>query len=263
MSASRRFGVNSEKEVRMMFETGLVSVSFRSLEPTEIVKLCAENDLGYIEWGSDIHAPCDNFAKLEEIVALQENSGLKCSSYGTYFRIGANDCPELYSYIKAAKMLGADILRLWCGDKNYTDMTDDERSFIISESKKAAKIAEDEGVTLCMECHNKTFTNHVDGALRLMSEVDSANFCMYWQPNQYRTLDENFEYARKIAKHTKVIHVFNWSGKNKYPLGKAVDLWKKYLSFFDGTQKLLLEFMPDGRPESLKDEAEALRRILL
>ncbi len=246
-----------------MFETGLVSVSFRSLEPAEIVKLCRENGLGHIEWGSDIHAPCDNCAKIEEIVALQENSGTKCSSYGTYFRIGVNDCTELYTYINAARMLGTDILRLWCGDKNYTDMSEEERSFIISESKKAAKMAEDEGVTLCMECHNKTFTNCVEGALRLMSDVDSANFRMYWQPNQYRTLESNIEYAQKIAKYTKVIHVFNWSGKNKYPLGEAVDIWKKYLSFFDGTQKLLLEFMPDGRPESLKDESDALRRIII
>ncbi len=246
-----------------MFETGLVSVSFRSLEANEIIKLCRENGLGHIEWGSDIHAPYDNCTKLEEIVDLQENSGIKCSSYGTYFRIGVNDCTELYSYIKAARILGTDTLRLWCGDKDYTDISEEERGFIISESKKAAKIAEDEGVTFCMECHNKTFTNCVGGALRLMSEVDASHFRMYWQPNQYRTFEENFEYAQKIAKYTKVIHVFNWSGKNKYPLDEAVDIWKKYLSLFDGSQKLLLEFMPDGKPESLKDESDALRRIII
>ncbi len=244
-----------------MFDLGLVSVSFRSLEPKQIAELCRESELDYIEWGSDVHAPCSDTTRICEIVELQNVFGLKCSSYGTYFRIGVNDVSELYGYVDAAKTLGTDILRLWCGDKNYTDMTPDERDYIISESKKAAKIAEECGVTLCMECHNKTFTNCLEGALELMESVDSPHFQMYWQPNQFRTLDENLEYAEKIAKYVKVIHVFNWEGKNKYPLCEAVEIWQKYLSFFDGSQMLLLEFMPDGNPESLGSEAEALKEI--
>ena len=35
-----------------------------------------------------------------------------------------------------------------------------------------------------------------------------------------------------------------------------------YLSIFDGSQKLLLEFMPDGKLESLYTEAAALRQIV-
>ncbi len=243
-----------------MFETGLVSVSFRGLTPTEILGLCRENGLKYIEWGSDVHVPIDT--EIKEIVDLQKEYGILCSSYGTYFRIGVNDVSELCNYIKTAKTLGTDILRLWCGEKNYTDMTDGERIFIVNESKKAAAVAENEGVTLCMECHNKTFTNCLEGAVHLMNEVGSPNFRMYWQPNQYRSFEENTEYAKNIAPFTRVIHVFNWESKNKFPLGDAIDTWKKYLSVFDGTQKLLLEFMPDGRPESLSDEVKALNMIV-
>jgi sugar phosphate isomerase/epimerase len=245
-----------------MFESGLVSVSFRPLEPAAVVELCSANGLGYIEWGSDVHAPCEDTEKLREIVRLQNKHAIICSSYGTYFRIGVDAVEDIYPYIQAAKILGTDILRLWCGDKNYTDMSAQERDFIISESKKLARIAEENGVTLCMECHNKTFTNCLSGAIELMEAVDSPCFRMYWQPNQFRTLEENLEYAEKIAKYTKVIHVFNWEGKEKYPLCQAIEIWKRYLSFFDGSQKLLLEFMPDGKPESLGAEAGALMRII-
>lgn len=245
----------------MMFDIGLVSVSFRGLTPQQIASLCSECGLKIIEWGSDIHAPYEDEERLDEIVILQKEAGLTTSSYGTYFRLGVTPTEDLRGYIKAAKRLSADILRIWCGDKNYEDMNPDERARIIFEAKKAAKIAEDAGVTLCMECHNKTYTNCLCGALELMETVDSPNFRMYWQPNQYRSLDENLEYAEKIAKYVKVIHVFNWEGKNKYPLADAVDVWKKYLSYFDGSQKLLLEFMPDGLPESLRAEAEALKTI--
>ena len=64
-----------------------------------------------------------------------------------------------------------------------------------------------------------------------------------------------------VDNNLKVIHVFNWEGKNKYPLCDAIDIWRKHLSFFDGSQKLLLEFMPDGKPESLAAETAALKEI--
>ena len=188
-----------------MFDLGLVSVSFRSLEPKQITELCRKYGLEYIEWGSDVHAPCADSDRINEIIELQTDCGIKCSSYGTYFRIGVNESSELYSYIDAAKKLGTDILRLWCGEKNYTDMTTDEREYIIAESKKAAKIAEECGVTLCMECHNKTFTNCLDGAIELMQAVDSPNFRMYWQPNQLKSEEENLSFFYKLLQKKRTV----------------------------------------------------------
>ena len=123
-----------------MYKTGLVSISFRSLSVEELVNKVKNAGLEYIEWGSDVHAPKDDIKKLEMIAKLQEETGIKCSSYGTYFRFMKDDPEELRGYIKAAKILGTDILRLWCGSKNHADLTAEEREFIISESKKAAKI---------------------------------------------------------------------------------------------------------------------------
>ena len=141
-------------------------------------------------------------------------------------------------------------------------MTEEEHVSFIECARLAAAIAESEGVTLCMECHNNTFTNRLEGALRLMEEVDSPAFRMYWQPNQFRDDETNFEYAEKIAKYTVNVHVFNWKGSDKYPLADATDLWRKYLSYFSGSEALLLEFMPDGKPETLPTEADALRNII-
>lgn len=244
-----------------MFETGLVSISFRQLSPRELAALCAENQLHWIEWGSDVHAPCTNKERLSEIVALQKEYGLECSSYGTYFKLGIHDTQALWGHIEAAKTLGTNILRLWCGSKNFEDMTAEERALVISEGKKAAAIAEQGQAVLCMECHNNTFTNCLEGACTLMEAVNSPSLQMYWQPNQFRSLKENLQYAEKIAKYTKVIHVFNWEGSKKFPLAEAEETWQKYLRCFDGSQKLLLEFMPDDRPESLIAESQSLELI--
>ncbi len=245
-----------------MYKTGLVSISFRSLSVEELIEKVKDAGLEYIEWGSDVHAPKDDIAQLEKIVRLQEESGIKCSSYGTYFRFMKNDPEELRGYIKAAKILGTDILRLWCGVKGSKDMTAEELENLYKDAEKAAKIAEECGVKLCMECHNDTLTDWKEPALALMQRINSPAFRMYWQPNQHRSFEENIAYAKMLAPYTEHLHVFNWAGDKRYPLIDGVETWKNYLKEFSDDKYLLLEFMPDDKIETLPTEANALREII-
>ena len=244
------------------YNLGLVSVSFRAHTPPEILQEMKKAALTHVEWGSDVHAPCNDVEGLVQIAALQKEYGIACSSYGTYFRLGKTPLSELQAYIAAAKILGTDILRLWCGTRCGAEMTEEEKSALLAGCKEAAAIAERAGVTLCMECHRKTFTERAADAVWLMEEVDSPHFRMYWQPFQWQTVRENCENAGKIAPFAEHIHVFHWIEKEKFPLAQGLALWKEYLSCFDGSQNLLLEFMPDGKPETLPREVETLGRLI-
>jgi len=245
-----------------MYKLGLVSISFRNIEVLELLDEVKNAGLECIEWGSDIHAPKDDIAKLEAIAKKQEELGIKCSSYGTYFRFMKNDPEELHDYIKAAKILGTDILRLWCGTKGSKDMTEEELKNLYKDAEKAAKIAEEYGVKLCMECHNDTLTDWKEPALELMQKINSPAFRMYWQPNQHRSLEENIAYAKMLAPYTEHLHVFNWTGNSRFPLEDGIDTWKTYLKEFSDDKYLLLEFMPDDKIETLPTEAESLRKII-
>ncbi len=241
----------------MSFKFGLCSVSFRKNTPEEILQTMKEVGLSLIEWGADVHCPPQN---ARQISYLQKRYGIKCCSYGTYFRLGVNSSGELHEYIKAARVLGTDILRLWCGDKNSGDYTEEEKRALFDRCRVAAKIAEAEGVTLCMECHGGTFTDRPESALELMQAVGSEHFRMYWQPNQFRSEEDNVKSAEQLAPYTVNVHVFNWKGNERYPLKEAEGLWQRYLEKFRGEHTLLLEFMPDDRLESLHSEADALIR---
>lgn len=243
----------------MKYKLGLVSVSFRSHRPEEILSAMKQCGLPCIEWGSDVHCPPE---KAAEIAVLQKEYGITCCSYGTYFRLGVSPLAELASYIDAAKNLGTGLLRLWCGNKNSRDYTETEKAELFRQCKAAAAVAREKGVILCMECHNNTYTDTKEAAYELMRTVNAESFRMYWQPNQYRSEEENIAYAKLLAPYTTHIHVFNWRGKGKYPLGEATDIWKRYLSNFTGDRTLLLEFMPDGKLETLAAEAAALREIV-
>ena len=244
------------------YSLGLVSVSFRGHTPQEILKATHEVGLSCIEWGSDVHAPHDDPDRLRKIADLQKEYGIRCSSYGTYFKFGKTALCELENYIRAARMLGTDILRLWCGRKSGADMTAEERDALIEECCEAARIAEKNGVTLCMECHQKTFTERLEDALYLMKAVHSPHFKTYWQPFCEKNADENLAYAKEIAPYAEHIHVFNWQGDKKLPLEGAIRDWSAYLSAFSIPRTLLLEFMPNDSLEELAVETAALRRII-
>ena len=117
-----------------MYHAGLVSISFRSLTPKQIIDAVANAGLACIEWGSDVHAPCHDIPILQEIARLQKDAGISCCSYGTYFRIGVNTAQELPDYIRAAKILGTNILRLWCGSKGSEEYTPEELTAYLEES---------------------------------------------------------------------------------------------------------------------------------
>lgn len=240
---------------------GLVSISFRKHTPEEILSAVKAAGLSCIEWGSDVHAPCTDLEKVAAVANAQKAAGIECCSYGTYFKFGVNQPEELLDYIKAAKILGTDILRLWCGAKSSREYTAEELEAVYEDCRTAAKIAETHGVTLCMECHNGTLTDWKEGALALMQAVDSPAFRMYWQPNQWRAEEENLAYIEHLKPYIRYVHAFNWAGRERYPLAQGQKLWKKYLERLPQNTALLLEFMPDNRIESLNAEAEALRRI--
>ncbi len=245
-----------------MYKLGLVSVSFRDKSPEEILTEMKKSGLSVIEWGSDIHAPCDDPQKLKEIVDLQNEYGIKCCSYGTYFRMGKNNPPEIIPYIKAAKALGTKVLRIWCGCSASEKCKKCRKHDLSAEAKELSLIAEGEGVTLCLEFHPYTFSDCAESSLQLMKSTNSPHFRMYWQPNQHRSLGENIREAKELSNFVENIHVFNWQGNDRFPLSDSTDDWGKYLKCFNRTQNLLLEFMPDDKIETLPLEAEALRKII-
>jgi len=244
-----------------MAELGLVSISFREHSPAEIIAAVKKTPLTCIEWGSDVHAPCTDLEKVRQIVRLQQAAGIRCCSYGTYFRVGVNRPEEVLAYIEPARLLGTNIIRLWCGDRKPEHYSSEELEQIYEDCRRLAAIGQENGVIFCMECHDWTLTETKESALALMEAVSSPYFRMYWQPNQWVSEKENLAFATLLQPYAKHIHVFNWKGREKYPLSDASGIWKQYLRKFSPDRCLLLEHMHDDRLETLQQEAQTLAQI--
>lgn len=245
-----------------MFHAGLVSISFRENSPEEIVKACVAAGLRYIEWGSDVHAPCNDPEKLNHILELNAKYGVSCCSYGTYFRLGVTPVEELPQYFRAAKVLGTNIVRIWVGTQHPCDMTQEQKEALFADARRAAKMAEEAGIILCAECHDWTYTETKESALELMQAANSPAFKMYWQPNQNESIEENLAYARLLKDYIVHIHVFQWKGRDMFPLEDGIQEWKDYLKEIPGDHFTLLEHMPDHKIETLERETKSLWKIL-
>ena len=241
-----------------MHTSGIVSISFRSYSPAQILSAAAASGLDCIEWGGDVHAPREDSIRLEQLSAAP----LPCCSYGTYFRLGITPLDELPEHIRAAKKLGTNHLRVWAGRKTASQYTPEERQKFLDQCAAAAAIAEAHGAILSLECHRRSYTETKEGALELMQYVDSPHFRMYWQPNPDISEEDNLHYIRQLRDYITHVHVFHWIADQRLPLREGLDVWCKYLHALGGSHHLLLEFMPDDRLVSLKAEADALRELI-
>lgn len=245
-----------------MFYPGLVSISFRGLCPDKIISLCKENGLCKIEWGSDVHVPVGDIKKAKEISEKCKTAGVDPFAYGSYYRLSENTVP-FSSYLETAEALGSKVIRIWAGTKSPDKVNKDEYEALVKEAKKISLAAAQKGITIATECHLGTMTeNHTDG-LKFLKDVDQENFRTYWQPNQFKTFEQNIEAAKALSPFTVGVHVFNWDDKGRYPLCDGAEKWLSYLEHFVGLDiPLMLEFMHDDRPESLKATAETLNDFI-
>ncbi len=251
-----------------MKNAGLVSISFRKLTIEEIFKLCHENGLENIEWGSDVHCKPGDSEAIEKINALSEKYGIKVCAYGSYYRVGAEDAgnADFNDIADTAEKIGAPIIRVWAFNKGSAEVSEDEYKAVVADMKRICGIAKEKGIKISLECHNNTLTDDYKSALKLIADTDCENLTMYWQPNQFKSLEYNFESAAALAKYVTNVHTFNWEESLRFPLEEGVSVWKKYVDIINADKShehnYLLEFMPHDTPEEMPCECEALSKIL-
>lgn len=250
-----------------MKNTGLVSISFRKLTIEEIFELCSSNGLENIEWGSDVHCKPKDAAAIEKINSLSAKYGIKTCAYGSYYRVGAENAgnADFKDIADTANALGTPIIRVWAYNKGSAEVSADEYLAVIADMRRICGIAAEYGIKISLECHNNTLTDDYKSALKLLSDTNCENLTMYWQPNQFRSLEYNFESAKALAKYVTNVHTFNWDKNLRFPLSEAVDTWKKYVEIIESENNhehnYLLEFMPHDTPEELPAESNTLMKI--
>lgn len=250
-----------------MLKCGLVSISFRDLGVQEIIGAAAAASLGVIEWGGDVHAPHGDPAAVALTARLSRENKIATPTYGSYLRLGECSGEDIRAVLSAAERIGAATVRIWGGREATEPGETAAWQRLVDSAKAVAAEAAARGLTAALECHAGTVTERAENALAFIDAVGDPALRSYWQPDRRLSHEQNLAAAKALAPFVDCIHVFNWDKWGKYPLAQAKDMWKEYFSVFAQETSArdipaLLEFMPDGKPESLPTEAAALRDIV-
>ncbi len=243
--------------------TGLVSISFRSLSPRELLDAVSNTGLEAVEWGGDVHVPSGKPEIAREVKQLTAERGIVPASYGSYYKIGASPVSDFDGVLASADALGADIIRTWAYNKGSEEVSDAEYRAVVADARRICDMAKDK--TVCLECHNWSLTDDYNAALRFIRDVDRENFATYWQPNQFRDTAYNLAAAKALAPLTRSVHVFSWEGDTRLPLEAHADRWARYIDVLRTAREdmpFMLEFMHDDRISTLSFAAETLREWL-
>lgn len=227
---------------------GLVSITFRKLTPCEIMDLCVENGLEYIEWGGDIHVRPDDTGRAKAVKKLCDERGLKPAGYGSYYN-AAKDFSLFIPNLDTACELGAEYIRIWGGNSAAFDEAATENI------ARAVKLASERGLCVCLECHRWTMTEDHTVALKV-AELTGCR--LHFQPNPDITFEQNLQALKATKQHLCACHVFAWGkGDVRLPLEAQRSQWTAYASVA-GDVPYLLEFVAHDDPANLVTDAAEL-----
>ena len=247
-----------------MLKLGLTSVTFRNLSADDILDYCRKCNLAAVEWGSDCHVPPGNEEAAAAVRKKAESAGICTCSYGSYFRLGTND--DISKYIKSAKALGANIIRIWSTGKSSESVTETEYKALLEETKSVCRAAAKENIQIAFEYHNDTFTDTKYSALRLIKDASCENLGMYFQYDPQISDRENEETLKAFLPYLKMVHIFYVdSDYNRFSVADGKKIWKSFIKILhDGNADayMLFEFLKESNLSGLKKESEIMQNLL-
>ncbi len=252
-----------------MLYPGLVSITFRDLQPREIVALAQQGGAISIEWGGDVHVPPGDLATARDVHQMTIEAGLQVSTYGSYYRLrpeAAEDQP-FAMVLASAVELGAPVIRVWAGNQSPDALTADERAALAQRTHDIAEQSAAAGVQIAFEYHGRTLTETTGATLELMSSINHPNISLFWQPRNGWLVAENLIGLQQVATWVSNIHCFHWwpTSRDRLPLADGAGNWNDYLEIIanlPGDRHVSIEFVQNGQPDQYLADAAILNHWL-
>jgi len=249
-----------------MLIPGLVSITFRSLGPEEIIRLASQARVQSIEWGGDVHVPAGKIDRAREVGRWTREAGLMVAAYGSYFRLGGggNDAAPFERVLASAVGLGAPTIRVWAGSKGSGDCSPEERRAIIDDALRVAEMAGRAGITISLEYHGGTLTDTRASVSSLLEELVHPNIEFLWQPTNGEPVEACADRLFDVLPRLRNVHVFHWwpTAGERHPLAEGEARWRTYIDIVRETGwpvDFLLEFVVNDSPGQFLADATTLR----
>lgn len=239
---------------------GLCSVTFRKKTVCEVVEIAKSAGVSYVEWGGDVHVV--TLEDAQNAKKLCDASGIKISSYGSYFNCIDYDEKSWRQVCAIAKEMDARSVRVWLGRKDSEKTNADEYVKLLENTKKMCDIAAEYDVSVAPECHDNTFNDNTQAILKFISELNRDNFRTYFQSRYFREeydmdrIDKTFDYIKDVhVSFRDLKKEQRFRKKDKRYLEKLIKKLKE--KSFAGI--VMVEFVSGDKEKVFRKDAEKLR----
>jgi len=265
-----------------MIRPGLCSITFHALPTEDALALAATAGLEGIEWASKSHVPLGDLQAAERVKTQTADAGLVVTSYGTYYRMGSGE--EFSPVLETALALGAPIIRVWAGQKDYAKSSPEEIGRVVDETLRVADLCHTAGLKIGFEHHDGTLTSRNAGAAAFASLVEHPSVRFYWQPLKGFSPDYCLAGLAALKSRLAHVHVFHWTFGSPeantldpekheptaetlfmHPLEEGREVWEGYLRPLaedPAEHWALLEFAKDNSVENFRQDAATLRSLI-
>lgn len=247
-----------------MLYTGVTSVTFRKLAASAVIQLAVESKLDGIEWGGDIHVPPSDYQNAEKIGEATRKADLQVLTYGSYYILSDSVDPrqDFLPVLKTAEILGAPLIRVWCGDRSPARADDLYFDRIIEHGRILGDMCARKGMKAAFEYHRNSLTQDSRSACRVLKGINHPSVLTGWQPNPQMSHGDNLRELEQVKPWLANVHVFHWKANERLALKSGAAEWSDYcLAIKDGTHALTLEFVKDDSIEAFLQDAETLREM--
>lgn len=254
----------SERVLGGRIGTGLVSVTFRKLSPSEIIELVGQAGLEGIEWGGDVHVPAGDLDTARLVGEETRAAGLEVLSYGSYYRL-SEDPDSLDAVLETAVALGTGHVRVWAGAEGSHEADEGYFEAVAADFARAAGKAEALGLRISTEFHEGTLTDTPESALRVLRLAGRSDIGTYWQPGPHAAPETADATLQPVIDWVTNVHVFTRAGYTWYPLRDGYAMWQRVFAKLAATGRrhaAMIEFVASASPEQFLEDAETLRELL-
>lgn len=127
----------------------------------------------------------------------------------------SRDRDTMESAFQAAKEIDCPIINCGPGGKS-----DDEESFreTVASLRELARMAEDNGITLCVKAHVGASIYNTPTTVRALEEIDSAAFGLDMDPSHIYRADENpVDALAAVISRIRHVHIRDCKGRQQSP----------------------------------------------
>lgn len=239
------------------------SVTFRQLTRREIFDIAVENGITQIEWGADVHLQPQDDIALEEVTRLQRELGVSACSYGSYYRLGANDMDAWRAVTQTSEAIGAKTVRIWAGSRPSAETDETAFSALVAEAQTLAEIAAERGLTITFEFHKGTYNDTGASSVKLLKSIDRSNVKTYWQP---MSIPEDEGNLQAVLPFLAGVHVFHWSKSGRrFSLKFGRRNWERFIRMIargGADVPFILEFVKGDSRKQFARDVKTLRELL-